>query len=137
MANKWKALLIICILVPFLPLASGQPQPRQESAGIWQLIEERNGRVSCRGVVIELAHLSFPLALDPSAIEITEGKHNRSLKDLMEWKIDPTRKRLTIQFRPGKGDFGTGNKVEVRIKREVLEPHSHGTLTCVIETDPL
>ena len=55
----------------------------------------------------------------------------------MEWKIDPTRKRLTIQFRPGKGDFGTGNKVEVRIKREVLEPHSHGTLTCVIETDPL
>jgi hypothetical protein len=81
--------------------------------------------------------LTFPATLEPSAIEVTEAKHNRSVKDLVEWHIDPTGKRLTITFRRGMGDFGTGNRVEVKIKRQVLDPASSGPMTWVLETDRL
>jgi hypothetical protein len=88
-------------------------------------------------VVIQLSQLTFPSKLDPSAIDISEAKHNRNVKDLMEWSVDPERKRLTIQFRPGAGDFGSGNRVEVKIRREVFQPGSQGALIWVVETDPL
>lgn len=138
MANNWRTSLLIVILTSFAPLACGQSRPPQHvgAAGISQLIEERDGRVSCWGVFIQLARLSFPATLQPSAIEMTDAKHDRSLKDVMEWQVDPTRKRLTIRFRPGMGDFGTGNRIEIRIKRDALNAGA-GVLAWVLETDPL
>jgi hypothetical protein len=137
-ANKRKASILIAVFVCSLSFAhaqSGQSE-RAGEAGISQLIEERNGRVSCSGVVIQLARLTFPETIPPSAIEITEAKHNRSLNNLMQWEVDATRKRLTIRFRPGMGDFGTGNRIEVRIKRDALNA-GKGMLAWVLETDPL
>lgn len=138
MANNLRTSILVVAFASFLPLASGQPRTPQDAgaAGIWQLIEDRNGRVSCWGVVIQLARLSFPATVQPSAIEVTEAKHSRSLNDVMQWEVDRTRKRLTIRFRPGKGDFGTGNRVEVRIKRDALNAGG-GILAWVLDTDPL
>jgi hypothetical protein len=129
--------VLASLMVP--PLATGQSKSPNEpqAAGIWQLIEERNGRVSCWGAVIQLSQLRFPATLEPSSIDVTEAKHNRSVKDLIEWEVDSTRKRLTIRFRPGMGDFRTGNRMEVRIKRQVLDPTSSGPMIWVLETDRL
>lgn len=137
-ANNRTVSILIAIFVCSLSFASGQPgqSGRARAAGISQVIEERDGRASCSGVVIQLDRLTFPVAVPPSAIEITEAKHNRSLNDLMQWEVDATRKRLTIRFRPGMGDFGTGNRIEVRIKRDALNA-GKGMLAWVLETDPL
>jgi hypothetical protein len=88
-------------------------------------------------VIIQLARFRFPATIDQSAIEITEAKHNQLLNSLMEWKVDSTRKRLTIRFRPGMGDFGTGNRIQVRVMPRGLEPPSTGPLMWVIGTDPI
>jgi hypothetical protein len=132
-------LIITAVAVTAMPLAFAQPWHLSQpgGSGIWQLLEEHNGKASCIGAVIQLARLTFPITLEASALEITEAKHSSHLNGLMQWKVDPTQKRLTIRFRPGMGDFGTGNRVEIRIKRGTLEPGSPGVLIWVIETDPL
>lgn len=33
----------------------------------------------------------------------------------MDWTVSKDRERLTIKFKPGNGDFGTGNTVFVKI----------------------
>jgi hypothetical protein len=140
MVKKWiRVLAITAVAVAPLPSAFGQSRDRPQSptSGIWQLIEERDGKTSCWGAVIQLARLTFPTTLEASDIDITEAKHSSRLNDLMQWKVDSSRKRLTVKFRPGMGDFGTGNRIEIRIKRQALDPTSKGALIWVIETDPL
>ena len=105
-----------------LPAVAGATAPRSQrpsssSAGIYQLIEARAGHVSCWGVVIQLGNSRFRRTLTPDQIMVREGKHGHDLRDIMTWRVEMNGRRLVIRFKPGSGDFGSGNTVEVRINR--------------------
>ena len=92
-------------------------------AGIFQIIEKRAGRSSCWGMVIQLRGMRFRRFVATDQIRIIEGKYGRDLSALMSLRVTPDRKRLIIRFKPGQGDFGTGNVVEVEIERSAfVEP---------------
>jgi hypothetical protein len=38
----------------------------------------------------------------------------------MKWSVDRSGKQLVIKFKPGMGDFGTGNTVQVQIDRSAF-----------------
>jgi hypothetical protein len=90
-------------------------------AGISQLVESRGGRISCWGVVIKLGTSRFKENISPRQIEVREAKHGHDLVSTMIWRVEQSGRRLIIEFRPGMGDFGSGNRVEVRINRSALE----------------
>lgn len=85
--------------------------------GIYQLIEIRNGRKSCWGVVIQLSQMRFNKKVMPNQIMISEAKHGHELSGIMNWHVSRDAKRLVIRFKRGAGDFGSGNAVDVRIER--------------------
>lgn len=89
-------------------------------AGIFQIIEKRAGRTSCRGVVIQLRGMRFKRSVAADQIRIIEGKYGRDLSALMSLRVTPDGKRLVIRFKPGLGDFGTGNVVQVEIERSAF-----------------
>ena len=112
--------------------------PSENTAGVYQLIEARQGRDRCVGVVIQLSKLRFPATIKPEQIKITEAKHGRDITSLMMWDVDPARRRLTIRFKAGKGGFGTGNRMGVQIDQAILEGTSDtGHALWVIGSDPL
>jgi hypothetical protein len=111
-------LLILISLTVLSP--SGMSQSNrvpQSPAGITQLVENRGGRVSCWGIVIQLGNFRFRETINPDHIIIREAKHGHDLRDLMAWRVEQNGKRLVIKFKPGMGDFGSGNRVEVEIDR--------------------
>jgi len=58
----------------------------------------------------------------------------------MKWSVDRTGKKLVIKFKPGMGDFGTGNTVEVQIDRSAFllpMPSPDNRFDWSIGTDPL
>jgi hypothetical protein len=119
---KLTSVLLICLGMAFAP-ASGVPQPNRALgalAGINQLIENRGGRVSCWGVVIRLGNSRFREIIRPEQLVIREAKHGHDLRELMSWHVAQGGKRLVIKFRPGMGDFGSGNSVEVQVVRSAL-----------------
>lgn len=123
--NMWKAVLISFLIVAaamWLPV-SGLPQtgraPRN-LAGISQLVENRRGRISCWGVIIQLGNLRFRETISPNQIMIREAKHGRDIREMMIWSVDRNGRRLVIRFKPGMGDFGSGNAVEVQIERSAF-----------------
>jgi hypothetical protein len=89
----------------------------QAPTGIIQLIEERDGRVSCWGVVIQLGNSRFRHVIRPEQIVIREAKHGHDLRGIMSWRVEQRGKKLVIKFKPGMGDFGSGNSVEVKVDR--------------------
>ena len=92
----------------------------RRQSGIVQLIENRNGRVSCWGVVIRLGQKRFKQTIGLDEIEIREGKHGHDLKPMMEWKVGGNLRMLTIRFKKGMGDFGSGNSVEITVTRSAF-----------------
>jgi hypothetical protein len=86
-------------------------------AGIYQLVGVRQGRKSCWGVFIRLREMRFRRNIRSEHIRITEAKHGHELKELMRWRVSPDARLLLIEFKPGKGDFGSGNEVTVEIDR--------------------
>jgi hypothetical protein len=106
--NKRLIILTICLLL-LVSFATTESQP----AGISQFIEDRNGQVSVWGVDIQLRRLSFNRKIMPNQIRIIDHKYNRDLKDMMTWSVSKDGKILQIRFKPGMGDFGTGNTVTV------------------------
>lgn len=99
----------------------------QESpkATIKRIIETREGHKSCWGVLIQLDKLSFNRTIKANELSIIEQKHNRDIKNIMTWRVDKSRHKLTIKFKKGCGDFGTGNIVDVTIKSSAIStPHS-------------
>jgi hypothetical protein len=71
---------------------------------------------------------------------IREGKHGHDLKGIMNWSVDRIGRKLVIKFKPGMGDFGTGNTVEVQIDRSAFllsMPSSDNRFDWSIGTDPL
>jgi hypothetical protein len=108
------AVLLSTTLAWAVPPASAQ---QSELAGVFQLVQEREGRRACWGIVIRLSRLAFRPTLEPTQLEIRDEKHDHDLRDAMRWTVDSAGKRLTIQWQPGKGDFGTGNSVRVCVER--------------------
>ena len=101
---------------------SALPQPKrvpQDLGDIYQLVEKREGRVSCLGITIQLRHMRFG-NVSSNQIMIREAKHGYDLKEMMTWSVDQKGKRLVIRFKPGQGDFGSGNAVEVLIDRSAF-----------------
>lgn len=38
----------------------------------------------------------------------------------MKWSVDRSGKKLVIKFKPGMGDFGTGNTIRVQVDRSAF-----------------
>jgi len=53
----------------------------------------------------------------------------------MIWKVDKSRKKLSIKFKKGSGDFGTGNAVEVTIKGICIQGVATEPISLTIGTD--
>lgn len=115
---------ILSILLSFTILsASSMAQSNRaplSAAGITQLVENRGGRVSCWGVVIQLGNSRFRQTINPNQIVIREAKHDHDLRSTMTWYVGQNGKRLVIKFKPGMGDFGSGNRVEVQVDRSAF-----------------
>lgn len=93
-------------------------------AGIFQLVQQRDGQRACWGVVIRLDRLAFRPTIEPDQLAIRDDKHDRELRDAMRWAVDGADKQLTIQWQPGKGDFGTGNGIRVCVARSAFRDGS-------------
>ena len=95
----------------------GQPGPVKLKVRTSCLTEIRSGKKSCWGIVIDFDDGQFKKRLAPDQLKVFEAKHGHNLTSLMTWRISHDRKRLTIKFKPGAGDFGTGNKAEITLYR--------------------
>jgi hypothetical protein len=119
---------------------SGRKPVSDTSARISQLLENRNGKVSCWGVEVRLSSMTFKKSIAASQIRIVEAKHGHELTDIMIWSVSDEGKRLTVKFKENAGDFGTGNVVEIDIDRSAfLGPIESGNLKFewAITTDPM
>jgi len=81
------------------------------------LTEIRGGKKSCWGIVIDFDDAQFKKRISPHQIKIFEAKHGTNLLNLMTWRVSREGRRLTIKFKPGSGDFGTGNRAEITLYR--------------------
>jgi hypothetical protein len=134
------SLSLLCLGVACAPtLSSSWPNRVPHSpAGIYRLAENRGGRVSCWGVVIRLGDSRFRGGIRPDQVVIREAKHGHDLRGLMSWRVGQHGKQLVIKFKPGMGDFGSGNRVEVLIERSALScrvESQKGRLEWSIDTD--
>jgi hypothetical protein len=134
------SLSFLCLRVVCAPtLSLSRPNRVPHSpAGIYRLVENRGGRVSCWGVVIRLSDSRFRGVIRPDQIVIREAKHGHDLRGVMSWRVGRGEKQLVIKFKPGMGDFGSGNRVEVLIERSALSGRvesQKGRLEWSIDTD--
>ena len=111
--------------------------PKDKLTGIYQLIETRNGKTSCWGIVIQLRRLSLEESIGEKELSITDAKYIREMKGIMTWSVDKSRKRLVIKFKKGMGDFGTGNAVTVKIESSAFLGEQNELFLASIPTDPL
>jgi hypothetical protein len=121
-----KAAALILSLQVLTTTASSVTNSDQVPRGpgrISQVVEKRRERLSCWGVVIHLANWRFRKFIKPNQIVIREGKHGHELRDIMSWRVEQNGRRLALKFKPGKGDFGSGNTVEVQVARSALVGH--------------
>jgi hypothetical protein len=135
------ALLIALVVLDLSAFgSSGRERVSASSAGISQLVKNRNGHVFCWGVVVQLSRMTFKRSIVAGQISIVEAKHGHNLTDIMVWSVGKKGKRLTIRFKENAGNFGTGNVVQINIDRSAfLGPIEFGNLKFVwaITTDPM
>jgi hypothetical protein len=79
------------------------------------LTEVRDGKKSCWGIVMDFEDAQIKKRISPQQLKIIEAKHGTNLLNLMTWRVSRDGKRLTIRFKPGGGDFGTGNRAEITL----------------------
>ena len=122
-------LIVAAIVLANFSVAKSQVRPITELRDpTWQvqtscLTEIRGGKKSCWGVVIEFADAHFKTKISSQQLKIYEAKHGSSLQKLMTWSVSNAGRRLTIRFKPGTGDFGSGNKAEITLyKTAFIEP---------------
>lgn len=127
-----RALLVFGWLFAANALIANAPKA---PATIQRIVEIREGRKSCWGVTIRLTTLSFKKSVSPDQLSIIEAKEDHQLKNIMVWRVDRSRKILTIKFKKGCGDFGTGNLVEVTIKSSALVGTPKQDIALSIKTD--
>jgi len=118
--------IVALIVLANISVAKTQLRPITELRNpTWQvrtscLTEIRGGEKSCRGIVIEFDNAQFKARISPQQLKIYEAKHGTSLLKVMTWRVSGDRKRLTIRFKAGTGDFGSGNRAEVTLYREAF-----------------
>ncbi len=102
---------------------------------ISQIVQTRDGKTSCWGVLIKLQKLHFKDSLAASQLVITEAKHSSDLRPLMVWRVGKSRRTLMVEFKPGMGDFGSGNYMTIRIDSSGIVGSPKGGLQFSISTD--
>lgn len=95
---------------------------------ISQIVQTRNHRKSCWGVVIRLKKLHFRDSVTDAELAITEAKHSSDLRPLMAWHVGKSKQTLTIEFKPGMRDFGTGNYATIHIDGSAMVGSPKGGL---------
>ena len=73
-----KILLLTLIFMPNLLFAG----PKVKSVGISQLIETRNGKTSCWGLVIQFDRLTLKKSIDQDELSIVDAKYVRDSRTL-------------------------------------------------------
>lgn len=133
-----RLILVFLVLVAAVPISVAADRSRQ-GGRISQLLEVRAGRLSCWGVTIELDQTTFNPNITSEQLSVTDGKYGRDLKDSMTWEVDRSGKVLTIRFKPGRGDFGSGNIVNISVHTTAFArpPAVEGVVAWSISTDPL
>jgi len=129
---------IAAALLSFSVIETTGGEARQHvPPGVCQLVETRNGRIDCWGLIIQLGKMTFSGSVSEDQLSITELKHGHDLKDIMVWDVDKQRKKLTIKFKPGMGGFGTGNSVTISIDGSAFSTNPMEKYSFTIATDLL
>jgi hypothetical protein len=125
-------LLLTLILFPSISASTNQLRPLSElRSPTWQvqtscLTEVRAGKKSCWGIVIDFEDARFKAKISAKELKIYEAKHGASLLKLMTWRVSKDGKQLVIKFKPGTGDFGSGNEAQITLYRSVfMVPPKH------------
>jgi hypothetical protein len=112
-------LIVVITLIVFahISVAKSQSRPVSPTRLIRTscLAETRGGKKSCWGIVIDFGDSQLKPTISPKQLKIYEAKHGTSLLKLMTWRISRDGKRLIIKFKPGSGDFGSGNRAEITL----------------------
>jgi hypothetical protein len=98
-----------------LSIALGELSPPKWQVHTSCLTEIRDGKKSCWGIIIDFEDAQFKKRISPQQLKIFEAKHGSNPLNLMTWRVSREGKRLTIKFKPGDGDFGTGNRAEITL----------------------
>jgi hypothetical protein len=113
---KTVLLLAVMVIAFIKPTAAwAQPGPIKYRVRTSCLTEIRGGKKSCWGIVINFDDARFKKSVQPSQLKIFEAKHGSNIIKLMTWRVSEDRKQLTIKFKRGTGDFGTGNQAGITL----------------------
>jgi hypothetical protein len=115
--NVTRSVIVGLLLTVFVnaSVASGQLDPPRYKLRTSCLTEIRGAKNSCWGVTIKFDDALFKKRIKRNQLKIFESKHGANLLNLMTWHTSRDRKQLTIKFKPGTGDFGTGNQAEITL----------------------
>ena len=72
------------------------------------------------GVQITLHDSRFKPTIARGELHVAEEKHGSDITEMMQWSTSDDGARLSIRFKPGMGDFGSGNTITVRVARSAL-----------------
>lgn len=130
-------------LATLLLLASSTTVSNQtvQRPGITSLIEARRGERSCWGVIIRLEQGRFNPKISSNQISVVDSKYGRDLSPAMEWTVSSDGRQLTVKFKQGNGDFGSGNAVSVSIAKSAFKelppnsPNWSNSIEWSIDTD--
>ena len=129
--------LTVFLHASFLIAGTPRSKKKQSNGGLYQLVETRNGKRSCWGLIIRLGDLTFNKSIDENELTIRESKHQADLKSIMSWTVDDNGKKLTIEFKRGAGDFGTGDDATVIIRGSAFVSNPEQDYMFQISTDIL
>ncbi len=85
---------------------------------------------------MQLNRWRFKKSVAAADLSVKEAKHSAELKDLMVWSVDNAETRLTIKFKEGMGDFGSGNTVSIILGPGAFAGEHNDSFTASISTDP-
>ena len=137
---RYTTVLFIALLtaIASMSAAAQQPGPPTHQINTSCLTQIRGGKKSCWGVVIRLEAGLFKKTIRREELKVVEAKHGATLIDLMNWHTSHGGRQLTIEFKSGSGDFGTGNRVAITLYKTafVLPPKDFPNyMTIVQNTD--
>jgi hypothetical protein len=114
---------VVVVLLTILVSASAawaQPGPLKYQLATSCVTEIRGGKKSCWGVIVKFDDALFNKRVRRNQLKIFESKHGANLLNLMTWRTSRDGKQLTIKFKPGMGDFGTGNPAEITLYKSAF-----------------
>ena len=115
--KKTRVTHAMVILLAFVNSSATWAQlgPRKHQFSSSCLTEIRAGKRSCWGIVIRFDDAVFKKRVQRNQLKVFEAKHGANLLNLMTWRTSRDGKQITIKFKPGTGDFGTGNEAEITL----------------------